>query len=246
MPCNESGYTDPQSTAGWSIIDFDWSNAKVRSVFVFSWPRISSFDPHYRKYGQSRGPWETRKHFRNKLRWARAQVALSRQFGCIEVRCGRIRGTYCSNARGNNHTPTLEYRYESVRKTLEDPAYHDWYIKFKPTGPWYSQKCDSVNTTDCSNLYHNQEQSPGYPHGDGDCGAPNCDCGNGVPCGFYVWNHSSNVVFRSARIILHYYSSWCVSRNTGTTIVNNQTFLDWFRDDYVFDYQGSSNLVSGM
>ena len=28
MPCNESGYTDPKSTAGWSIIDFDWSNAK--------------------------------------------------------------------------------------------------------------------------------------------------------------------------------------------------------------------------
>ena len=31
---------------------------------------------------------------------------------------------------------------------------------------------------------------PGYPHGDGDCAAPGCDCGK-VPCGFYVWNHSS-------------------------------------------------------
>jgi hypothetical protein len=29
MPCNESGYTDPQSTKGWGIVDFDWSNAKV-------------------------------------------------------------------------------------------------------------------------------------------------------------------------------------------------------------------------
>ena len=28
--------------------------------------------------------------------------------------------------------------------------------------------------------------------------------------------------------------------------MNNQTFLEWFRDDYVFDYQGSSDLVSGM
>ena len=26
--------------------------------------------------------------------------------------------------------------YTSVRKTLEDPAYADWYIKFKPVGPW--------------------------------------------------------------------------------------------------------------
>lgn len=27
-PCNESGLTDPQSTKGWGIVDFDWSNAK--------------------------------------------------------------------------------------------------------------------------------------------------------------------------------------------------------------------------
>ena len=40
------------------------------------------------------------------------------------------------------------------------------------------------------NLFHNQEQSPGYPHGDGDCLAPACDCGS-VPCGFYIWNHST-------------------------------------------------------
>merc|ERR1719331_1751610 len=112
--------------------------------------------------------------------------------------------------------------YTSVRKTLEDPAYSDWYIKFKPQGPWYSKKCDAVNKTDCSDAYHNQEQSPGYPHGDGDCGAPNCYCGSNVPCGFYIWNHSS------------------------TTVVHGQTFLEWFRDDYVFDYQGSSPLVSGM
>jgi hypothetical protein len=96
------------------------------------------------------------------------------------------------------------------------------YIKFKPEGPWYSQKCDKNNKTDCSDLYHNQEQSPGYPTGDGNCGAPNCDCGNNVPCGFYIWNHSS------------------------TTVVHGQTFLEWFRDDYIFDYQGTSPLVSGM
>ena len=47
---------------------------------------------------------------------------------------------------------------------------------------------------------------PGFPHGDGDCAPPGCDCG-AVPCGFYVWNHSS------------------------TTVVNNQTFQDWFIND---------------
>ena len=29
MPCNETGLTDPQSTKGWGIVDFDWSNAKA-------------------------------------------------------------------------------------------------------------------------------------------------------------------------------------------------------------------------
>ena len=113
--------------------------------------------------------------------------------------------------------------YTSVRKTLEDPAYADWYMKFKPQGPWYSDKCDrNYDPPVCSDLYHNQEQSPGYPHGDGDCAAPNCNCGVNVPCGFYMWNHSS------------------------TTVVHGQTFLEWFRDFYVFDYQGISPLVSGM
>ena len=109
-----------------------------------------------------------------------------------------------------------------MRKTLEDSAYDDWYIKFKPKGPWKSSKCDAVNKTDCSDKYHCQEQSPGFPTGDGNCGAPNCYCGSNVPCGFYIWNHSS------------------------TTVVHGQTFQEWFRDTYVFDYQGTSPMVSGF
>ena len=27
MPCNGS-FTDPQSTLGWGVVDFDWSNAE--------------------------------------------------------------------------------------------------------------------------------------------------------------------------------------------------------------------------
>ena len=38
---------------------------------------------------------------------------------------------------------------------------------------------------------------------------PNCYCGSNVPCGFYVWNHSS------------------------TTVVKGQTFAQWFKDTYV-------------
>eukprot|EP00729_Bicosta_minor_P009579 gene9579-35456_t len=28
MPCNNTGPTDPSSTKGWGVIDFDWSNWK--------------------------------------------------------------------------------------------------------------------------------------------------------------------------------------------------------------------------
>ena len=43
-----------------------------------------------------------------------------------------------------------------------------WFIDFKPEGPWKSSKCDSYgNPPKCSNHYHMQEQTPGYPHGDG-------------------------------------------------------------------------------
>ena len=54
----------------------------------------------------------------------------------------------------------LTHRDMRVRKTLEDPAYADWYLKFKPTGPWYSKKCDdNYDPPVCSDLYHNQEQT---------------------------------------------------------------------------------------
>ena len=115
----------------------------------------------------------------------------------------------------------------SVRVTLEDPAYKDWYVAFKPGGSkpgggWYSDPCDAINRTLCSDRYLCQEQSPAYPHGDGDCNAPTCDCGK-VPCGFYFFNHSS------------------------TTVVNGQTFGQWFKDTYIFDSNlGTSPLVSGF
>ena len=183
MPCNNSGYTDPKSTVGWAIVDFDWSNGKAI--------------------------W-------TKQRPMRDEYILQKQ---VEMSTRASLGQKIWVYRG---TVWAYPWYASVRKTLEDSAYADWYIKFKPKGPWYSDKCDKVNTTDCSDLYHNQEQSPGFPTGDGDCGAPNCYCGSNVPCGFYIWNHSS------------------------TTVVYGQSFIEWFRDSYVFDDQGMSPLVGGF
>ena len=62
-----------------------------------------------------------------------------------------------------------------------------------------------------------QEQTPGFPHGDGDCAAPGCDCGKS-PCGFYLWNHSSTVsqvISRSAVLLIYHYlqTATCMSRS---------------------------------
>ena len=139
--------------------------------------------------------------------------------------------------------------YTSVRKTLEDAAYSDWYLKFKPEGPWSSSKCDAVNTTDCSENYHNQEQSPAYPHGDGDCAAPNCYCGSNVPCGTPSESRTRNLQTPHAdqeMMSSHLAAGFYIWNHSSTAVVHGQTFLEWFKDTYIFDYQGSDKHVSGF
>lgn len=188
MPCNNSGYTDPNSTRGWAIVDFDWSNAKG---------------------GGSAEGWVKHKPMDDEeMLWKQVQMTAA-------ATPGTTVWLYRCTVYGYPW-------YTSVRKILEDPAYEAWWMKFKPQGPWYSKKCDAnYDPPLCSDLYHSQEQTPGYPHGDGDCAAPACDCGK-VPCGFYVWNHSS------------------------TAVVNGQTFQNWFIHSYMLNEIGSSPLVSGF
>lgn len=86
-----------------------------------------------------------------------------------------------------------------TRKLLDDPAYDVWFLRFKNgsdgRGPLYhdgdgtykSSVCDhNFSPPKCSELYHGaQFQTPGFPHGDGNCVKP-CDCGR-VPCGPYLF-----------------------------------------------------------
>ena len=168
QPCNDTGFLDPETTKGWGIVDFDWSNSKGTGT-ADGWCKHKPMDDEEMLFAQ------------------------------VKMTAAATPGTTVWVYRNTVYGYPW---YTDVRKTLEDPDYADWYIKFKPEGPWESKKCDSAQPHLCSDFYHSQEQSPGYPHGDGDCAAPGCDCGK-VPCGFYVWNHSS------------------------TTVVNNQTFQDW-------------------
>jgi hypothetical protein len=190
QPCNDTGFLDPETTKGWGIVDFDWSNSKGTGT-ADGWCKHKPMDDEEMLFAQ------------------------------VKMTAAATPGTTVWVYRNTVYGYPW---YTDVRKTLEDPAYADWYIKFKPEGPWESKKCDSALPHLCSDFYHSQEQSPGYPHGDGDCAAPGCDCGK-VPCGFYVWNHSS------------------------TTVVNNQTFQDWFVNSMMLNEVGRSpytNLVSGF
>lgn len=80
-----------------------------------------------------------------------------------------------------------------VREKLVDPAYSGFFLHFKPggafpNGSYHVPACDSNYSPPlCTDLYHDQSQSPSVvPGGDGLCvGA--CDCG-AVPCGEYLFD----------------------------------------------------------
>ena len=99
-----------------------------------------------------------------------------------------------------------------MRVKLEDPAYAFWFMNFSSPPPTIKQQgnanttCDNTfNPPKCSNHFHDSVQTPGYPHGDGDCAAPGCDVGKTLPIGAYLFNPAA-----------------------ANTSVNGQTFTQWF------------------
>ena len=82
--------------------------------------------------------------------------------------------------------------FSSVRARMEDPATRDWFIPFNAhnTTPYHVPQCDDAfSPPKCTALYHDKEQTPGYPQGDGNCPGP-CDCGV-HPCGEYLFNYEN-------------------------------------------------------
>ena len=80
--------------------------------------------------------------------------------------------------------------FGEVREKLDDPAYSGWFIKFKDyRGPAsnhsYAPAVPACTFEKCSQFYHDQEQTPAHPHGDGSC-VEECDCGVN-PCGEYIF-----------------------------------------------------------
>jgi hypothetical protein len=83
--------------------------------------------------------------------------------------------------------------YTFVQEKIGDPAYSDWFLSFSGTGKYHVPQCDNnFSPPKCSSFYHDQDQTPQHPHGDGSCAEP-CDCGP-VPCGEYLFNHANDTL----------------------------------------------------
>ena len=109
-------------------------------------------------------------------------------------------------------------------------------MMFSGSGNYTSPDCDkNYDPPLCTKYFHTQMDTPtpfvtwgseGHPVGGyGRCTVKDkksgCDCGS-RPCGFYVFNHSSDAV------------------------INGQTFQDWWLNTYIFNEVGSSKLVDGF
>jgi len=82
--------------------------------------------------------------------------------------------------------------FSAVREKMDDPAFASWFLKFDAHNktPYHVPQCDTnYDPPKCTALYHDVEQTPGFPHGDGNCSGP-CDCGV-HPCGEYLFDYSN-------------------------------------------------------
>jgi hypothetical protein len=174
MVCNNTGYVNPETIKGWSIVDYDWSNSKGTGT-ADGWAKHSPMD---------------------------CEEMMIKQ---VEMTVAASPGTKAMVYR--NFVKSLPW-LTLVREKITDKAYSPWFLPFGPPtvgSGWHVPNCDNNYSPPlCTDLYHDQGQTPGYPHGDGDCAAPACNVGS-VPVGEYLFN------FANANVS-----------------VNNQTFIDWY------------------
>ena len=189
MPCNAGGSYDPTDVEGWSYLDWDWSNWKGTGV--------------------SDG-------------WAKHKPMDCEELMVKQVAMVAATSPATKNYVYRNFVKALPW-FTSVRTKLTDPAYAAWFVRFNDEivanhSLAHVPVCDTnYEPPLCSDLYHDQSQTPGYPKGDGNCAAPACDVGT-VPVGEYLFDH----------------------RNANVS-VNNQTLVEWMVEDYFGGPAGLGN-----
>ena len=289
MPCNETGWVAPDTTTGWGLISFDWSNAKEHwakakpmtcaELMIAQANLTKSSSPSTRVFVYRNSikalPWFT--DVREKLSDA-AYSAWFMPFNCtativagdtarLVVPAPLSTGASCSFVSGQDYDRGSSGPLPNVAAASAADccakctafsgcwaaAYVDsqkqCYFKMQnqtqhpdsdsaavgcwppghtpppnPTGLCHVPLCDTNYAPPlCSGLYHDQEQTPGFPSGDGTCTAPACDTG-AVPVGEYLFDP------RAANMS-----------------VGGQTLLQWYVDEYLFGLSGAgSPLIDGF
>ena len=161
---------------------------------------------------------------------AKTQWAAAKPMNAEELLFAQARSNAGSGVRTwvyRNSIKALPW-FSSVREKLADPAFAPWFLPFGPcakNNSCHVPVCDAnYHPPLCSSLYHDGVQTPGFPHGDGDCAAPACDVG-AVPVGEYVFNPlAANVS------------------------IKGQTLFEWFLDGYLFSPTGAGpgSPISGF
>lgn len=171
MVCNYTGMTNMSGDIGrFGIIDYDWNNGK--GDWVITHPMTAE----------------------EQL----VQQAIQRKHVMCPEACPLPDG--CPTKDACPQAKTWVYRntvkalpwFTSVREKLDDPQYSGWFLKFNPKNHTYNvpQCDDNYSPAKCSDFYHDQGHTPGFPTAPvsyGICEAP-CDCGDG-PCGEYLFDH---------------------------------------------------------
>ncbi len=140
---------------------------------------------------------------------AKEEWAKSKPMDCEEKLSEQARKL--ASARGNDgNTHIFVYRnivkalpwFSTVREKLVDPAYKGFFLAFNrdPHTPLHVPRCAAESPIKCSDLYHDQEQTPQVPtpqhlHPDGTC-SKTCDCGQDLPCGEYYFDHRNGTMLR--------------------------------------------------
>lgn len=174
MQCNSSGYSSSARAAEFGIVSYDWSNAKAQ------WAQARPMDCQERLDQQAR------------------QLARFRNQN--------------TTTHSNNSTHIFVYRnivkalpwYSSVRSKLVDPRYSGFFLSFDnatAAAAYHVPTCAPEDPTKCSGLYHDGLQTPAVPtpdtpHPDGACAEHVCDCGPGLPCGEYYFDHRNGTLLR--------------------------------------------------
>jgi hypothetical protein len=172
MPCNYTSFQEPSTTAGWGIVDFDWSNS------LKEWSAATPMDNDERQLMQV----NLTKSASVTAEYTKIWLYRNTVYGYpwfTSVRTILDDPDYADwflmfSGKGNYTSPACDHNYDPPKCT---EYFHTQMDTPLPTTTWGPEGRPIGGYGQC------------FPK-DNKSG---CDCGT-KPCGFYVFNHSSTAV----------------------------------------------------